>query len=211
MAMKIQDFKGFEFTLDDLVNVASQWIERATSQPIDGRVAPLPDARTVRYYQTLGILHKPLRYEGRNAVYGYHHLLQLIAIKLLQRQGLSLAQIQNALMQATLSDLEKSIEPIFEWDEEPPKERDHPVFSIESPPLSMGRIQEGAPCSESGWREPLQFPIYQRSRKMGARNLIAKEVAPGIFILVDPEVVQNPKELLDWITKFLNPHNGDSE
>ncbi len=211
MAVKIQDFKGFEFTLDDLVNTASNLIERAKTQPIDGRVAPFPDARTVRYYQTLGILKKPIRYEGRNAIYGYHHLLQLIAIKLLQRQGLSLAQIQNALAQATLSDLEKNLEPIFESMEETPAKEDHPAFSIKSPPLSMGEINEKVTCGGRGWRESHQIPIYQRPRKKGARNLIAMEIAPGISILIDPELVENPEDLITKIVKILKPQNGDSE
>jgi DNA-binding transcriptional MerR regulator len=40
---------------------------------------------------------RPLSYEGRQATYGRRHLLQLVAIKLLQQQGLSLAQVQQAL------------------------------------------------------------------------------------------------------------------
>ena len=48
----------------------------------DARVSAAPDARTVRYYTTLGLLDRP-RIEGRQARYGERHVLQLLAIKAL--------------------------------------------------------------------------------------------------------------------------------
>jgi DNA-binding transcriptional MerR regulator len=62
----------------------------------DGRVSAAPDARTVRYYTTLGLLDRP-RIEGRQARYGERHLLQLLAIKALQAFDLPLAEIQQRL------------------------------------------------------------------------------------------------------------------
>lgn len=48
--------------------------------------------RTVRLYATQGLIDRPGR-EGRNAVYGRRHLLQLLLIRSLARRGLSLAAI----------------------------------------------------------------------------------------------------------------------
>src|SRR5437016_14312387 len=62
----------------------------------DGRVSAAPDARTVRYYTTLGLLDRP-RIEGRQARYGERHVLQLLAIKALQTFDLPLAEIQQRL------------------------------------------------------------------------------------------------------------------
>jgi len=62
----------------------------------DARVSAAPDARTVRYYTTLGLLDRP-RIEGRQARYGERHLLQLLAIKALQACDLPLAEIQRRL------------------------------------------------------------------------------------------------------------------
>jgi DNA-binding transcriptional MerR regulator len=62
----------------------------------DARVSAAPDARTVRYYTTLGLLDRP-RIEGRQARYGERHLLQLLAIKALQAFDLPLADIQQRL------------------------------------------------------------------------------------------------------------------
>jgi DNA-binding transcriptional MerR regulator len=64
------------------------------------RVRSVPDARTIRYYTTLGILDRPLEMRGRTAFYGERHLLQLVAIKRLQARGWSLVEIQTALAAA---------------------------------------------------------------------------------------------------------------
>ena len=66
-----------------------------------GRVREVPDARTIRYYTTLGILDRPLEMRGRTAYYGRRHLLQLVAIKRLQAQGMSLTEIQQRLTGAS--------------------------------------------------------------------------------------------------------------
>jgi DNA-binding transcriptional MerR regulator len=62
----------------------------------DGRAATRIDSRTVRFYQTIGLLPKP-EYEGRRALYSLTHLLRLVAAKRLQSEGHTLTQIQNAL------------------------------------------------------------------------------------------------------------------
>lgn len=59
----------------------------------DGRVASVPDARTVRYYQTLGLVDRPA-VVGREARYGPRHVLQVLAVKALQAVGLPLADVQ---------------------------------------------------------------------------------------------------------------------
>lgn len=62
-----------------------------------GRVSDVPSTRTIRYYTQLGILSPPLRFDGRTAIYGRKHLAQLVAIKRLQIQGLSLREVQAEL------------------------------------------------------------------------------------------------------------------
>jgi DNA-binding transcriptional MerR regulator len=63
-----------------------------------GRVRDVPDQRTIRYYTTLGLLDRPAAMRGRTALYGPRHLLQLVAIKRLQAQGLSLAAVQERVI-----------------------------------------------------------------------------------------------------------------
>lgn len=63
-----------------------------------GRVRDVPDGRIVRYYTTLGLVDRPIRYEGRVAIYSTRHLLQIVAIKRLQQTGRSLSEIQQTFV-----------------------------------------------------------------------------------------------------------------
>src|SRR5690606_21809637 len=65
--------------------------------PANGQVRAVPDLRTIRYYTSLGLLDRPLEMQGRTALYGRRHLLQLVAIKRLQAEGRSLGEIQAEL------------------------------------------------------------------------------------------------------------------
>ena len=72
-----------------------------------GKARAIPDARAIRYYTTLGLLDRATL-RGRTAYYGARHLAQLIAIKRMQVDGASLAEIQEllpALDDAALSEL----------------------------------------------------------------------------------------------------------
>src|SRR5260221_5766148 len=62
----------------------------------DPRVSAVPEARTVRYYTTLGLLDRPA-IVGRQARYSDRHVAQLMAIKALQAVELPLAAIQQRL------------------------------------------------------------------------------------------------------------------
>ena len=71
----------------------------------DARVSAAPDARTVRYYTTLGLLDRPT-IEGRQARYGKRHARQLLAVKALQASALPLAEIQRRLYGRSDAELE---------------------------------------------------------------------------------------------------------
>ena len=77
----------------------------------DGRVAAAPDARTVRYYGTLGLVDRPGIVE-REARYGRRHLLQLVAVKSLQARGLPLADVQARLYGCSNSELENLLKAV---------------------------------------------------------------------------------------------------
>ncbi|TKK84878.1 MerR family transcriptional regulator [Herbidospora galbida] len=80
--------------------------ERATAAlaglaPANGRVSDVPNERLIRYYTTIGLLDPPLARRGRIALYGRRHLLQLVAVKRRQAEGVSNAAIQRELLGAT--------------------------------------------------------------------------------------------------------------
>jgi DNA-binding transcriptional MerR regulator len=83
-------------TVDELAQRANAVLSMTGLALADGRTASRIDTRTVRFYQTLGLIPKP-DYEGRRALYSTTHLLRLIAAKQLQSEGYSLAQIQGTL------------------------------------------------------------------------------------------------------------------
>src|SRR6266550_5070389 len=97
--------------LDELSNrVAGELAERGLlGAATDARVSAAPDARTVRYYTTLGLLDRP-QIENRQARYGERHVLQLLAIKALQSRDLPLAQIQEMLYGRSDAELQQLIE-----------------------------------------------------------------------------------------------------
>lgn len=63
----------------------------------NGQVRDVPNARTIRYYSTLGLIDRPAEMRGRTALYGTRHLRQLVAIKRLQAEGLPLVAVQERL------------------------------------------------------------------------------------------------------------------
>jgi DNA-binding transcriptional MerR regulator len=94
------------WTIEDLgeavaAALASDYVGQAS-----GRIREVPDRRTIRYYTTLGLIDRPAL-RGRTALYGRRHLLQLVAIKRLQAEGSSLAEVQGALQGVPLSTLER--------------------------------------------------------------------------------------------------------
>lgn len=94
-------------TLEDLSSEVSRLLQDGglASADFDGRISPLPDARTIRYYTTLGLLDRPA-IVGRQARYGRRHVLQLMAVKALQALGLPLAEIQRQLYGKSDAELE---------------------------------------------------------------------------------------------------------
>jgi hypothetical protein len=89
------------WTLDELVRrVAASLADPAYPGAPNGRVRELPDRRAVRWYTTTGLVDRPAT-QGRTAVYGSRHLLQIVAVKRRQAEGRSLAEIQAELAGAT--------------------------------------------------------------------------------------------------------------
>jgi DNA-binding transcriptional MerR regulator len=98
-----------QWPLSGLVAEVRTMLEQAGVRAADDRVRAFPDARTVRHYQTMGVLDRPVRYDGRTAMYGYRSLLQAVTVKLLQARGLSLAQVQASLTGTTTAALESAV------------------------------------------------------------------------------------------------------
>lgn len=92
-------------TLPEVVAAIPELLRRDYDGVRSARVRDLPDIRTIRWYQSLGILDRPTEFRGRAALYRRRHLLQIAAIKKLQASGLSLEAIQGGLPGKTDAEL----------------------------------------------------------------------------------------------------------
>lgn len=88
--------------------VSAGILEASAVRPINAAASAHPNERTIRFYVTRGLVAAP---EGRGtaAVYSYRHLLQVLAIKLRQMEGGTLAAISQELTDATGDVLERRV------------------------------------------------------------------------------------------------------
>src|SRR3954465_2112657 len=95
------------WTIDELCGRVALALSVDYDGQASGRVRDVPDRRTIRYYTTLGLIDRPAQMRGRTALYNRRPLLQLVAIKRLQAQGLTIAELQAELLGQTDQALEK--------------------------------------------------------------------------------------------------------
>lgn len=174
VSAELEQHRDSELSLEGLVDMVQAYLEQSANVPADARVAEVPDARTLRYYQTLKIIDKPLRYEGRKAVYGYRHFLQALGIKLLQGQGYSLAQVQQTLSGIGRVELERVVVD------------------------ALGDFQSvpGAP--------PPILSRFKLREEPGGKTLIAVEVGQGVSVILDPVQVDDPEVVLVAMRELLS-------
>jgi DNA-binding transcriptional MerR regulator len=158
------------FSLEQLSSeVAEQLARRGLlgSAP-DARVSAAPDARTVRYYSTLGLLDRP-RIENRQARYGQRHVWQLLAIKALQSLDLPLAQIQQTLYARSDAELRQLVDTLPKPEKTAPP---LPALMLREIVLEPGLrlvAEEGfAPRDEAALEE--RFRAAVRALKNGGRK-----------------------------------------
>jgi len=80
--------KDFQGSADDLI-VSAQEVAKILNLDQE---ATEGNERLVRHYVSVGVVDKPSR-EGRDALYGFRHLVQFVAARRLLTEGFSLAQI----------------------------------------------------------------------------------------------------------------------
>jgi len=87
---------------------ATALVDAAGMRPTNASARAAPSARAVRFYVANGLLDHPLG-RGTAATYHYRHLLQLLSIKIRQREGQTLESIKAELTGATGDVLEKRV------------------------------------------------------------------------------------------------------
>ncbi|MHB1312624.1 MAG: MerR family transcriptional regulator [Gemmatimonadaceae bacterium] len=116
---------------------ATALVDAAGMRPTNASARAAPSARAVRFYVANGLLDHPIG-RGTAATYHYRHLLQLLAIKIRQREGQTLDSIKLELTGATGDALEKrvaqSLAPALV------SGADHAVQQDDSPAASWRRV-----------------------------------------------------------------------
>jgi hypothetical protein len=154
------------WTIDELSALVADALVVDYPGPPNGRARVVPDQRTIRWYSTIGLLDRPTAMRGRTARYDRRHLLQLVAIKRLQADGNTLADVQQQLVGATESTLTRIARlpaeppPNGEVPRPAPAPRDRFWVATPAPPASAlvhgVRIADGVTVMFDAARVPTQ-------------------------------------------------------
>jgi DNA-binding transcriptional MerR regulator len=87
---------------------AAALVDAAGMRPTNASARAMPSARAVRFYVANNLLDRP-EGAGTAATYGYRHLLQLLAIKIRQREGQTLESIKTEMREVTGDALERRV------------------------------------------------------------------------------------------------------
>lgn len=91
-----------------LASHATAVVDAAAMRPTNAAARAAPSARAVRFYVASGLLDRP-EGTGTAATYGYRHLLQLLLIKIRQREGQTLDKIKAEMHELTGDSLERRV------------------------------------------------------------------------------------------------------
>ena len=83
-------------------------VDAAGVRPTNASARAAPSARAVRFYVASGLLDRP-EGAGTSATYNYRHLLQLLAIKIRQREGATLQTIKKEMKDFAGDALERRV------------------------------------------------------------------------------------------------------
>jgi DNA-binding transcriptional MerR regulator len=83
-------------------------VDAAGVRPTNASARAAPSARAIRFYVANGLLERP-EGTGTAATYNYRHFLQLLAIKIRQREGVTLDIIRKEMKEFAGDTLERRV------------------------------------------------------------------------------------------------------
>jgi hypothetical protein len=91
-----------------LASHVSSLVDAAGVRPTNASARAAPSARSVRFYVANQLMDRP-EGAGTSATYNYRHFLQLLSIKMRQREGMSLESIRREMREVTGDALERRV------------------------------------------------------------------------------------------------------
>jgi DNA-binding transcriptional MerR regulator len=181
---KLEKHRGrTDIRLYELVAIANHLICLVVPEQPSERVAETLNERTLRYYITEGLIDRPSGKEGTAALYGYRHLLQVLAVKLLQGNYLPIKHIREFLADRSNDEIEMILAGGLE----------EPVTNLRSAiSRRLGRLQLGQMATPSRRRLLLQeseLPLRSDWSRLAPPYLTGPPSAAGViwerFVLGD--------------------------
>lgn len=166
------------WSLRDLAGLAATLLEASGVVPVNAAARARPTERTIRFYVSRGLVDPP---DGRGtaAVYRYRHLLQVLAIKLRQMEGVALEAVGRELTELTGDTLERRVAGALGSGIPAPGELG---------PLGAGATPRGRTAralkalAEPGDPEASPAPVADMGRSVLVRRLA---IAPGAELSLD--------------------------
>jgi DNA-binding transcriptional MerR regulator len=93
------------WSIQQLAEEVNRWCARHQVVPASGQAGERMSERSIRYYRSLDLVDPPLAGGGQG--FEEKHRLQLVAVRLLQAQGLPLNRIRELLFGRTLAELQR--------------------------------------------------------------------------------------------------------
>lgn len=93
-------------TMAQFIAILREQLPQVAPTQTKYRVTDIPSERTIRFYTANKLVDKPAAKDGTHTLYGYRHLLQILAIKYLQSQYLPLVKIRSLVENISNRDLE---------------------------------------------------------------------------------------------------------
>lgn len=169
--------EGMPWTIDELGARAAEALTVDYPGAPNDRVRAVPDRRTIRYYTTLGLLDRPASMRGRTALYGRRHLMQLVAIKRLQAEGRSLAEVQRELIGLTDAALAR-LARLPDSEGSPPARR-----------IAVRPGRRSSAGSDAFWKSnPANMGVSPRSHAgQNVQQLRGVALGPGLTLLLESD------------------------
>lgn len=169
-------------TLAEAVDRANALLSASGRSQPDGRVRSALDGRTIRYYQTLGIVPPPRRAGGRRAMYRSTHLVRAVMTKLLQIQGARLVEVAAQLSGRSDAELWNEVGAVLQGDARSD---------------ASGRRAHRATLAADATAAPPAEPTSAAGRPL------ALTLAPGAHLMLEPHATRDPDELASALRRAL--------